>query len=139
MVKDTLFSHKSDEWETPQWLFDLYNAIYHFDLDACATPQNAKCQKYYTKEDNGLECEWEGSVWCNPPYSEAAKWVEKAVESVENEECETVVMLLPVRTDTKWFHDYICLHDVHIDFLKGRLRFNGSENNAPFPSMIVIF
>lgn len=80
-IKSTLYSHNSDEWETPQALFDEYDSIFDFDLDACATPENAKCSKYYTIKDDGLAQEWRGVVWCNPPYSQVAKWVKKAYES----------------------------------------------------------
>lgn len=98
-------------WSTPQWLFDELNKEFNFDVDVCATKENAKCDKYYTKEDDGLSKEWYMSVWCNPPYGrEIGKWVKKAHEErhrVANGKKTTVVMLLPARTDTKWFHDYI--------------------------------
>ena len=129
-----MFSNKTDMWETPKWLFDELDKEFHFDLDVCAIPENAKCEQYFTPETDGLSQEWNGTVWCNPPYGrEIGKWVKKAAQS----NC-TVVMLLPARTDTKWFHDYI-YRKAEIRFLKGRLKFGGSQNSAPFPSMVVVF
>ena len=132
-MNEVMFSSKSDNWETPQDLFDHLDKIFHFDIDVCATKENSKCEKYYTPEMDGLKQEWKGVCWCNPPYGrEIGKWVEKAYKS----NC-MVVMLLPARTDTKWFHDF-CLKGI-IRFIKGRLKFGNANNCAPFPSMIVIF
>ena len=135
MNTNGVFSSKTDEWATPQWLFDELNAEHHFTLDPCATDENHKCELYYTKEQDGLKKSWGGqTVFCNPPYGrQIGKWVEKA----SKENCKTV-MLLPVRTDTKWFHDYI-YGKAKVKFLRGRVKFGGSKNGAPFPSMIVIF
>lgn len=134
---NALFSHKSDEWETPQKIFDELNEEFHFNLDPCATDNNHKCDVYYTKEDDGLVQNWGGaSVFCNPPYSDISRWVEKCFY----EGCKdntTVVMLIPSRTDTKYFHNYIYMRS-EIRFIKGRVRFSGKDN-APFPSMVVIF
>ena len=135
----TMFSSKTDLWSTPQDLFDKLNNEFHFTLDVCANEHNHKCDNYYTKEQDGLSQPWIGTVWCNPPYGrEIGQWVRRALfASVAG---NTVVMLLPARTDTKWFHDYIYKRDnVEIRFIKGRLKFGGSKNSAPFPSMIVIF
>jgi phage N-6-adenine-methyltransferase len=133
----SLFTSSTDMWETPQWLFDEINRVFEFTLDACAVPQNAKCSNYFAPEDNALTKEWTGSVWCNPPYGRSIlKWVKKAHES--SLKGATVVCLLPARVDTRWFHD-ICLPYGQIYFIKGRLKFGGSKNNAPFPSMIVVF
>lgn len=133
-MKDVMFSSKSDLWETPQAFFDELNREFGFQTDVCALPENAKCEAYYTPEQDGLSQEWTGVCWCNPPYGrQIGKWVKKAAESNA-----TVVMLLPARTDTKWFHDYI-LPNAEIRFIKGRLKFGGSKNSAPFPSMICIF
>jgi phage N-6-adenine-methyltransferase len=129
-----LFSSKTDLWATPQNFFDELDKEYRFDLDACALPQNAKCDRFFSPEQDGLKQEWTGTVWCNPPYGrEIGKWVKKAHDS----KC-TVVMLLPARTDTGWFHDYI-YGKAEIRFVRGRLRFGGAEWNAPFPSMVVIY
>lgn len=132
------FASKSDEWATPQWLFDELDAEFHFDLDVCALPENAKCERFYTPDDNGLVQPWDGdAIWCNPPYGRrVGKWVAKAEEVWRNG--KTVVMLLFSRTDTKWFHDHI-YGKAEIRFIKGRLRFGGSQLNAPYPSMVVVF
>lgn len=119
---ETLFSSKTDLWATPQDFFDKLNDEFHFDLDVCAIPENAKCQRYYTPEQDGLVQEWNGVCWCNPPYGRSiGKWVKKAYENKS-----TVVCLLPARTDTKWFHDYI-LGKAEIRFVRGRLRFGGGR------------
>lgn len=129
-----MFSSKTDLWETPQDFFDALNAEFHFKIDVCALPTNAKCAIFYTPEQNGLAQEWKGVCWCNPPYGrQIGKWVEKAANS-----SATVVMLLPARTDTRWFHQYIYGKD-EIRFISGRLRFGGSKSSAPFPSMVCIF
>lgn len=134
MNTELMFSSKTDLWETPQELFDKYNAIYNFNTDVCALPENAKCEHFFTPEIDGLQQEWQGVCWCNPPYGrKIGEWVKKAAEANA-----TVVMLLPARTDTKWFHDY-CKPLGQVEFLRGRLRFGGSKNAAPFPSMIVVF
>ena len=129
-----LFSSKTDMWETPQNFFDELNKEFHFTCDVCAIEENAKCAKFYTPEQDGLKQTWGGVCWMNPPYGrEIGKWVKKASESNA-----TVVCLLPARTDTRWFHDYI-YGKAEIRFVRGRLRFGGSKNSAPFPSMVVVF
>lgn len=138
MNRDAMFSSKTDLWETPQEVFDRLDARLHFEVDVCATAENAKCKRYYTKEVDGLAQEWEGVCWCNPPHGrEVGKWVKKAYESSLTGKAQ-VVMLLPARTDTAWFHDYI-YGEAQICFLRGRRKFGGSKNSAPFPSMVVIF
>ena len=139
MNKEVMFSSATDNWATPQDFFDKLNAEFHFDLDVCADESNHKCDKYYTKEQDGLAMPWKGTVWCNPPYGrEIGSWVRKALfASVGG---ATVVMLIPARTDTKWFHDYIYKREnVEVRFVKGRLKFGNSKNSAPFPSMVVVF
>ena len=139
MNKEVMFSSATDNWATPQDFFDELNAAFHFDLDVCADEINHKCDKYYTKEQDGLSMPWKGIVWCNPPYGrEIGQWVRKALfASVGG---ATVVMLIPARTDTRWFHDYIYKRDnVEVRFIKGRLKFGNSKNSAPFPSMVVVF
>ena len=133
-----MFSSQTDNWATPQWLFDELDKEFYFTLDPCASKENAKCAKYFTKEDNGLNQNWGGVIFCNPPYGrEIGKWVAKCAE--EAKKPDTIcVMLIPARTDTKWFHEYI-YHKAEIRFLKGRLKFGDSTNSAPFPSMIVVF
>lgn len=134
MNNDLFFSSKSEEWATPQDFFEQIDKEFHFNLDACATAENAKCDKYYTKEQDGLSQEWDGIIWCNPPYGRSiGMWVKKAYESKA-----TVVLLVPARTDTKWFHDYV-LGKAEVRFVKGRLKFGGCKNSAPFPSMLVVY
>lgn len=134
-----MFSSQSDNWPTPQYLFDDLNREFVFTLDPCASDDNAKCVNYYTREQNGLEQNWGGHrVFCNPPYGrEIGKWVAKCSEEAlkPNTMC---VMLIPARTDTKWFHEYI-YGKAEVRFLKGRLKFGNAVNAAPFPSMVVIF
>lgn len=132
------FSSKTEEWATPQAFFDELDKEFFFEIDVCATQENHKCKSYYTKEVNGLERNWNGLVcWMNPPYGrEIGKWVKKASEARGG----VVVCLLPARTDTKYFHEYIYKNpQAEIRFIKGRLKFGDSKNSAPFPSMIVIF
>ena len=125
---------KTVEWGTPQYLYDELNAEFNFTCDVCATPANAKHKNFYTPEMDGLKQTWGGVCYCNPPYGrQIAEWVKKAA----NADAVTV-MLLPARTDTKWFHDYI-YGKAEIRFIKGRLHYNDSKEGAPFPSMIVIF
>ena len=129
-----MFSSSTDLWETPQDFFDKLNEEFCFQTDVCALPENAKCPKFYTPEDDGLSKNWGGTCWCNPPYGrKIGEWIKKASEAKA-----TVVMLLPARTDTKWFHEYI-YGKAEIRFIKGRLKFGNSKNAAPFPSMVVIF
>lgn len=127
------------DWETPLEFFQELNDIYQFTLDPCATKETAKCPKYYTEKDNGLAKDWCGErVYCNPPYGkEISQWVKKASEEAAKPNT-LVVMLLPSRTDTAWFHDYI-YNKATVYFVRGRLKFVGAEHPAPFPSMIVIF
>ena len=133
-----LFSSNSDEWETPSKIYDDLNKEFNFNLDPCSTSENHKTEIYFTKADNGLLRSWGGyRVFCNPPYSNIAAWVRKAWEE-STKRNTIVVLLIPSRTDTRYFHDYI-LHRSEIRFLKGRLRFGESINSAPFPSMVVIF
>lgn len=135
------FSSQTNEWATPQDFFDVLNKEFHFTLDPCATKENAKCLQFFTQEDDGLLQSWDNHiVFCNPPYGhEIGKWVKKAYEESRNPGI-TIVMLIPSRTDTKYFHEYIYNKpNVEIRFLKGRLKFVGGKSSAPFPSMVVIF
>jgi phage N-6-adenine-methyltransferase len=133
-----MFSSASDEWETPQEFFDALDAVFHFMLDVCAARDNAKCKRYYTKAENGLSREWSGICWMNPPYGrEISLWVKKAYESSLTEGT-VVVCLLPARTDTRWWHDYVLKRAGRIWFIRGRLRFSG-KGPAPFPSALVVF
>ena len=129
------FSSSTDLWATPQDFFDKLNAEFGFELDVCATPDNAKCARYFTKQDDGLAQEWSGKIWMNPPYGrEIGAWMKKAYEAAQNG--ATVVCLVPARTDTNWWHEYAIKHEVR--FIRGRLKFGGAKSNAPFPSAIVV-
>lgn len=137
-MKNVVWHSNSDEWETPKALYEELNGEFLFNLDPCATDDNHKCLMYYTKAEDGLKQSWGGCrVFCNPPYSQVKHWVRKAYEECRKDGT-IVVMLLPARTDTKWFQDY-CLHRSEVRFLKGRLKFGDAKHNAPFPSMLVIF
>lgn len=152
--QNVLFSSKSNEWETPQDLFDKLNNKYKFTLDPCCTHENAKCDKHYTQEENGLNQDWGGEVvFCNPPYGrEIGKWVEKAYNEAMNG--TRIVMLIPARVDTKWFHQYLYNKEewgIRVEFIKGRLKFinrtlpswredgNFKASPATFPSMLIYF
>lgn len=134
MNTKVMFSSNHDEWATPDDFFNQLNKEFNFTLDPCCTKQNHKCDKYFTLEDDGLSQDWSGeTVFCNPPYSQIAQWVKKAWK-----EGTIVVLLIPARTDTKYFHNYI-YNRSEIRFVKGRLKFGNCKNAAPFPSMIVVF
>ena len=134
-----MFSSKTDQWATPQDFFDKLNEEFRFTLDPCADETNYKCKKYFTKEYNGLQQNWDGeTVFCNPPYGrEIGLWVKKCHDEAQKKDT-VCVMLIPARTDTKWFHEYI-YDKAEIRFVKGRLKFGDGKNSAPFPSMVVIF
>lgn len=134
-----MFSSKTDLWSTPNDFFDKLNDEFHFTLDPCSTHENAKCYKHFTEEENGLLQDWGNEVvFCNPPYGRQIKyWVKKSYEESQKDNT-TVVMLIPARTDTIYFHEYI-YHKAEIRFIKGRLKFGNAKNSAPFPSMVVIF
>ena len=137
LANQGMFTSNTDIWATPQDFFNILNEEFGFELDVCALPENAKCQQYFCPDQDGLKQSWEGKVWMNPPYGrEIGLWVEKAYKKAQRPGT-TVVCLLPARTDTKWWHDY-CLSG-EIRFVKGRLKFGGSSNSAPFPSAVVIF
>lgn len=135
-----MFSSKTDQWATPQKFFNKLNEEFNFTLDPCADDSNHKCAKYYTKEQDGLKQDWSGeTVFCNPPYGrEIPLWVKKCFDEVYFGNCPCVVMLIPARTDTQYFHKFI-YHKAEIRFIKGRLKFGDSQNSAPFPSMVIVF
>lgn len=137
MITSGMMSSNTPEWATPQSFFDALNKEFSFTLDPCSTHENTKCEKHYTKEDDGLSKNWGGEVvFCNPPYGrELPKWVKKCYEESRHAD---VVMLIPARTDTRWFHDYI-YGKAEIRFIKGRLKFGNAKQSAPFPSMVVIY
>lgn len=122
-----------------QEFFDELNGEFHFTLDPAANEANHKCETFFTKEQNGLTCQWGGhTVFCNPPYGrEIGKWVQKAWEEHKTNG-NTVVMLLPAQTDTRWFHEFI-YGKAEIRFVRGRLKFGNATNSAQFPSMVVVW
>lgn len=143
MINKALYSSKDDSWCTPQAFFDKLNKEFSFTLDAAATEKTKKCHACFTPETDGLSQSWNigGAVFCNPPYGrEIGKWVRKAYE--ESKRGATVVLLIPARTDTHYFHDYI-LGKAEIRFIRGRLKFTDEDGNArfpaPFPSMVVVY
>ena len=134
-----LMSSDSEDWGTPQKVFDILNEEFHFNLDPCASDTNHKCDRYYTIETDGLSKEWGGDdrVFMNPPYGKKiGDWVKKARQSSE-QNGTLVVALLPARTDTRWWSDVMKACEVR--FIKGRLKFNDTNKCAPFPSVIVIW
>lgn len=137
---DVHFSSKTNEWATPQDFFERLNREFNFELDPCSDGHNAKCDRYFTQEDDGLMQDWAGvaiSVFMNPPYGRViGDWIRKAYE--ESRKGATVVALIPSRTDTKYWHDYV-MKAKEIRLVKGRLKFGDGRNSAPFPSAVVIF
>lgn len=145
MDKSLMFSSNKQDWETPQWLFEELDSEFDFVLDAAANENNSKCQEYYTEETNSLKQDWSkfDSIYINPPYDSKKQneFIKKAYET-NKEYGNTIVLLIPARTDTKRWHDFI-FEKAEVRFLKGRLNFetNGEphKNPAPFPSAIVIY
>jgi len=140
---DVMYSSKEEKWQTPNYLFNELDKEFNFTLDPCCQTDSAKCEKYYTPKENGLKQSWENEVvFVNPPYGrELKKWVKKCYKESKH---ATIVMLIPARTDTSYFHDYI-YHTADIRFIRGRIKFidpvtkEQSSSSAPFPSMICIY
>lgn len=151
MVQEALLSSNSDEWYTPEAFFKrCEQEVGWFDLDPCATHENHKAPNYFTEEDDGLMKEWFGKVFVNPPYSENNKakrdgkivlwWIEKCSLEMARGGVQLIYLLIPSRTDTKAFHDFLYQKEwVELRFIKGRLKFWGAKNSAPFPSLLAIF
>jgi phage N-6-adenine-methyltransferase len=149
MNRDLMFSNKNNCWCTPKDFFKELDQEFRFNLDPCCTHKSALCDKHFTPDEDGLKQDWGGyNVFVNPPYGrEIGKWVKKCFDESKKHNT-TIVLLIPARTDTKYFHEYI-LNKAEIRFIKGRLKFidldfKGLEENrklppAPFPSMVVIF
>lgn len=133
-----LFTSRTEEWETPEYVFSALNAKFLFQVDVCATSKNAKCKVYFDKSVNGLQREWSPfRCWMNPPYGKnISKWMKKAFE--ESQRGALVVCLIPSRTDTKWWHDWV-MRASEIQFVTGRISFGNEKQSAPFPSCIVIY
>lgn len=128
----------SDIWLTPKWLFDKLNKEFKFDLDPTTEPNNPLgTPNFFTEKDNSLTKEWNGNVFINPPYSNIELWIKKCVEEHERDRNRNIVMLIPARTDTKYFHDLIVPY-CEVRFVRGRLKFS-EKGTAPFPSMVVIY
>jgi phage N-6-adenine-methyltransferase len=139
-IDAALFSSAKTTWETPPSLFHSLNAVWRFTLDAAASFENAKVDHFFTEEQDGLAQDWGGEiVWVNPPFGKGIeRWVQKAYEESQKRGT-VVVMLLPVRTDTRYWQNWIEGKAAYIRFLPGRLKFVGAEHAAPFPSAIVVF
>jgi phage N-6-adenine-methyltransferase len=134
-----MFTSDRLDWATPQPFFDLVDDEFHFTLDAAASPHTAKVGRYYTEREDGLSQPWVGTVWCNPPYGRGiAAWIKKGFD--EAQLGSTVVMLIPARTETAYWHDYV-MRAAEVRFIRGRLVFGQGEatSNAPFPSALVVF
>ena len=146
MNTDVMFSKKSDEYSTPQDFWDNLDKKYQFVFDLACSKENCKTSDGFTIEDNSLDQDWfqitkdtnGGWLWMNPPYSKCKEFVDKAYSEMLLG--AKIIILIPSRTDTKYFHNFIYKKEgVEIDFIKGRLKFGDSENSAPFPSMLVKF
>jgi phage N-6-adenine-methyltransferase len=123
-------------WETPANLFKKVDEEFHFTLDVCALPENAKCKRFFSPDEDGLKQPWDGICWMNPPYGrEIGKWMEKAFN--ESQKGVVVVCLVPARPDTEWWHRFALRGEIR--FLRGRLKFGKAKSGAPFPSAIIIF
>ena len=135
------FSSEKHDWATPWPLFRELDARFGpCELDVGATERNAKCGKFFSPEDDGLSQVWHGVCWMNPPYGRALPhWMHKAVTEVREERARRVVCLLPSRTDTRWWHQYVLCHATEIHYLRGRIRFEGADSSAPFPSVVAVF
>lgn len=126
-----------DDFGTPRALYDSLNKEFGFQLDVCASKNNAKCAAYFDIEQDGLSQDWSGKVcWMNPPYGKPIyRWLKKAWD--ESQMGATVVCLIPAKTDTSWWHEFVQFGEVR--FIRGRLQFEGGRDRAHFPSAIVIF
>lgn len=132
-------SSKKQDWETPLDFFNALDLEFNFELDVCASAENALCADYFTEQDDCLVQDW-GARFCfmNPPYGRDLKnFIAKAYE--ESAKGATVVCLIPARTDTSYWHDYIFKYAADIRFIRGRLKFGNCKTAAPFPSAVVIF
>lgn len=135
-INGSIFSSAAVEWSTPRELFAELDAVFDFTLDPCASDGNATCARYFTKADDGLKQSWDGErVFMNPPYGrDIGKWMQKAASAKA-----LVVCLVPARTDTRWWQDYVVDEKAFVHFVRGRLRFGNAKASAPFPSAIVVY
>ena len=134
------FSSQKTDWATPWELFRAWDISHgRFHLDVCATAENAKCSKFFSPKEDGLNQPWEGICWMNPPYGRAiGQWIGKAASEARTARVLRVVCLIPARTDTAWWHDLVIPYG-KVHFLRGRIRFEDAKHPAPFPSAIVVF
>lgn len=140
-MEQALFSSEKQDWKTPYDKFLDWHKEFNFQCDPCTTSDNPlKLQYIYTKEINGLTHFWAKRNFINPPYNDQLSWIKWGNAQIFDYKCVDLnVYLLPARTDTKMFHEYIYNRpNVEIRFLKGRLKFVGAKSSAPFPSMLVI-
>lgn len=136
-INDSLFSSDNSSWETPSWFFSAVHSEFSFDIDAAASMENRKLQKFFSVQQDAFRLQWHGRLWLNPPYTRGInKWFAKARSEVELRG-STVVCLVPARTDTNWWFDHARFGEVR--FLKGRLKFEGAPTSAPFPSALIIY
>lgn len=136
------FESTKQTWETPKILFDKLNKEFNFEWDLAASKENALCEKYFDKENNALEQRWKGTCWLNPPYGDKSNkmvdWIKKAYDECQINPHLKVVMLIPARTNTKWFHEY-CMKAAEIRFICGRPKFGDAKYGLPQPLCLVIF
>ena len=151
-VKQGMKSSEKQDWSTPQVFVDAVGRhlnVGGFDLDVCAASENAKAPSWYTEADDGLQQPWYGAVWCNPPYAEVEAWFNKANHEIlrggtwSTRRLEGIVMLVPARTDTSWFHDVALKCASQVIFIKHRIYFQGGDaanerGGALFPSMLIV-
>lgn len=138
-IAEALYSSEKGDWETPDWLFEQLDKEFQFYIDAAADDRNHKCDVWISEDDDALQVDWSagGNVWLNPPYGRGiGQWIQKAYE--ESRKGMTVVVLVPARTDTAWWHDW-AMRAAEIRFIRGRLKFVGAASSAPFPSALLIF
>lgn len=135
-----MYSSVTELWATPQKTFDALHAEFDFTLDAAAVAENAKCPRFFSPEQDAFKQNWGNErVYCNPPYGKPLPlWIKKAWSECRDNGA-TVVMLIPARTDTAVWHDIVFPYAAEIRYLRGRLKFGGATNSAPFPSALVIF
>lgn len=123
-----MFSAKSDDWSTPQDTFAALDAEFSFDFDPCPIGGGS-----------GLTQDWLRRAFVNPPYSNVRGFLDKAMQEIDAGRTDVAVFLVPSRTDTKWWHEVVMTRAAEIRFIKGRLKFGGSKNSAPFPSTVIVF
>jgi phage N-6-adenine-methyltransferase len=140
------FNNKFDsirqDWDTPQSLFDKLNQEFNFEWDLAASDKNTKCPKFFTQKDDGLKQKWDGVCWLNPPYgdktSKMVNWIEKAYNDCQINTNLTVVMLIPARTNTRWFAKF-CMKAAEVRFVCGRPKFGDSKHGLPQPLILLVF